>query len=112
MLINKKRETTKNIVTQKIRQFLTEQGFEFGAYNNRYHTIGIGYHCALVKPEFSPKHGGYTLAVTSTTVIGYTCSQPYNHNSWYEVWRTNYNSKEELVEILRNAITPPRGCWG
>ncbi len=111
-MLTSKKEVTKEDVAREIRSFLIEQGFEFGAYSNRYHTVGIGYHCALVKPEYSPKHGGYTLAVTPTAVVGYACSQPYNTSSWYEVWKTNYNSQKELLEILQNAITPPRGCWG
>ncbi len=102
----------KENVTREVCSFLTDQGFTFGAYGNFYHEFGIGYRCALVKPEYSPKPGGYTLAVTPVSVVGYACSQPYNYNFWYEVWRANYSTKDELVEILRNAITPPKGCWG
>ncbi len=102
----------KKKVAKQIQDFLTAKGFEFGFYGSTCtHRIGIDYHCALVRPKYSPIDGAYTIAVDPVSVKGWICRMPYTYNIWTCVWRVPYNSPEQLVTILNEKIRLPVGCW-
>jgi len=102
----------KNEVAEKIKNFLTSKGFEFGNYGGCRHNVGIDYACARVKPKYSPIDGSYTITVDPVTVKGWACRIPYNYTRWELIWQKPYRSQEELVRILNDEISPPVGCWG
>lgn len=102
----------KKEVTQKIKDFLTARGFQFGVFSSCQHRNGIDYHCVLVKPKYSPVDGAYTIAVDPVSVKGWVCQIPYNYNNWQLVWQKTYNNPDELVAILEEKMSPPAGCWG
>ena len=111
---------TEKETTQKIRTFLYKNGFKQGVYGGGFSNYTpkrirlIGYY-ALAKPEYSPIQGAYTLAVSHTSVAGYTCEEPCTKQYWYKLWEKPYSTQEELLKILQEEIFPPlpnRGCWG
>ncbi|HQA60451.1 MAG TPA: hypothetical protein PK768_05465 [Tepidanaerobacteraceae bacterium] len=103
---------TKELET-KIQEFLISKGFQFGIWGTCRHSTGIDFHCALVRPKYSPITGGsYTLAVDPITVKGWVIRPPYSYTEWQCIWQELYSTPEELVAILEKRISPPTGCWG
>lgn len=102
----------KNEVAKRIQKFLTEKGFVFGMYGTCGHRVGIDYACALVRPNYSPIDGTYTITVDPVSIKGWVCRMPYAYSSWECIWQKPYSTHEELAAILTEAIDPPVGCWG
>lgn len=100
----------KENIQKQVQQFLLDNGFELGSFGCK-HEKGIGYYCALVRPIFSPKHGAYAIAVTPDKIVGYTCQQPYDFNQWEILWAKPYQTKEQLIKLLKKEIAPPKGIW-
>lgn len=101
----------KKEVAEKIQKFLADKEFNSGTYGTCNHRVGFDYHCALVKPDYSPIIGSYAITVDPVSVKGWICRMPYAYNIWTCVWRVPYNSPEQLVTILNEKIRPPVGCW-
>lgn len=101
----------KNEVAKNIREFLVDNGYTFGSWGSCEHSVGMDYHCAKVRPMYSPVDGTYTIAVDPLQIKGWVCRPPYNYSSWELRWTISYGSKEELLGYLNDAIRPPTGCW-
>lgn len=106
-------------VKQKIQDFLSKNGYEFGVYyeDKDYEEglyeddRGIEYKCAQVRPKYSPIDGAYTITVDAESVKGWGCDARKSPIIWNRLWCESYNSPGELLEILNRNILPPVGCW-
>ena len=96
---------------EKVKQFLTENGFKEGRYGLAQHNCGIAPESILVKPDWSPVDGDHTLAVTTDRVISMTVLIPYNNHDWQIRASWPYTSPEQLKEILDREVKTPAGCW-
>ena len=101
----------KNEIAEKIRGFLADHGYTFGSWGSCEHSVGMDYYCARIKPSYSPVDGAYTIAVDPEKVTAWVCYKPYNYTLWFPRWQKRYQSKEELLSILNDAVHPPTGCW-
>lgn len=100
-------------VKDRIKQFITDQGYELGKYGYVTHNCGIASGCLLVKPHYSPIDGGHTVAVYPDRVTSYVCHYPSNYNDWHSQGTYPYKTTEELAELLRKFCERPTGeAWG
>jgi len=99
-------------VSDQIREFLTQNGFQTGFFCCCQHTEGMPKgEGVCVKPSWSPVDGDHTLMVTPTEVIQLTIRCPYNFNEWSVRSRQGYNNPGELLSALNKLVKQSEGCW-
>jgi hypothetical protein len=97
----------------RIRAWLTENGFREGRHGSCRHLCGLPRIDAVrVRPEYSPVDGDHMLLVTPDRVIQAVCPYPWGQHDWYTLSVTPYATTEELGRVLTRLAKKPTGCWG
>ena len=94
----------KLIIKEKIRDFLKKENFFVVDRDKFYHLVGMpdSFSSVFIKPMFKRCDGNNIIQVLNDKVSYYCLNTPYNYNSWRCVESKTYNSKKELIEIIKN----------
>jgi len=104
------------VLYKKMKETIESNGFKIGLNGGTTdsfpHKIGLPNRTYVaVQPEYSPIDGLCTVLVNPERVEMWVLRSPYTYNEWGPYKSKEYAHKREMISILKEYVTEPKGPW-
>lgn len=95
-------------IIDKIKEYLIDNGVDMTHRGGGCrHWVGLPNSPRVaVFPPNTKVDGSYFVAIYPDRVVEYAVKIPYNYNDWQELSSRPYDTKEDMLEIVKEFFTP------